>query len=141
MGVTLREIVPAGWSWPRDVTYSQAIGVGSMIYTSGIAPFDERGEVVGTGDIEAQIRQTVANLDVVLRTGGSSLAHIVRQQVFVRRPEDIRVFAQLRGELYRPPYPASVLFVVTAHAHPDMLVEIACEAVLAEHASPAGYGR
>jgi len=32
---------------------------------------------------------------------------------------------------YSEPLPASVLVVVTAHAHPDMLIEIACEAVVA----------
>lgn len=128
--MSVREIVLDDWTWTTQATYAQAMRVGSMIYTSGIAPFDEHGAVVGLGDIEAQIRQTVANLDRVLRAGGSGLDHIVRQQVFVRRPEDVRVFAELRRELYSPPFPASVLVVVTAHAHPDMLIEIACEAVV-----------
>jgi enamine deaminase RidA (YjgF/YER057c/UK114 family) len=128
--MTVREIVLDDWSWTADASYAQAVRIGSMIYTSGIAPFDEQGNVVGVGDIDAQIRQTVANLDRVLRAGGSALNHIARQQVFVRRPEDVRAFAELRRELYAPPFPASVLVVVTAQAHPDMLIEIACEAVV-----------
>ncbi len=132
--MTVQEIVLDDWPWTTDASYAQAVRVGSMIYTSGIAPFDEHGAVVGVGDIEAQIRQTVANLDRVLTAGGSALDHIARQQVFVRRPEDVRAFAKLRGELYSPPFPASVLVVVIAQAHPDMLVEIACEAVVPEPA-------
>jgi 2-iminobutanoate/2-iminopropanoate deaminase len=128
--MTVCEIVLDDWSWTANASYAQAIRVGSMIYTSGIAAFDEHGNVVGVGDIEAQIRQTVANLDRVLRAGGSALNHIARQQVYVRRREDVGTFAELRRELYAPPFPASVLVVVTAQAHPDMLIEIACEAVV-----------
>jgi hypothetical protein len=53
----------------------------------------------------------------------------VRQHVYLRRETDIARFVALRRELYRPLDPATVLVVVTAHAHPDMLIEIACEAL------------
>ena len=127
--MTLQEVTPLGWSWARSVNYSQAVRAGDIIYTSGIAPFDEGGKIVGVGDIEAQARKVVANLGHVLRVAGISLKHIIRQEVFVRRPEDVAVFSELRSELYRPPYPASVLVVVTALAKPDMLIEIACQAL------------
>lgn len=130
------QVAVPGWGWAREAQYSQAIAIGPLILTCGVAPFDESGQLVGKGDFEAQFRQVVANLRTLLAAAGSGLDRIARQHVFLRRPEDLDAFRRLRAELYRPPYPASVTVVVTAHAHPDMLIEIACEALRRDpHAS------
>lgn len=136
--MSLQQITPVGWAWAEEATYSQAVRMDNRLYTSGIAPFDDAGEVVGVGDIEAQVRQVVASLARVLQAGGSDMNHIIRQTVYLKRPEDIALFVNLRRELYDAPYPASVLVVVTAHAHPDMLIEIACEAACSR---PSRQGR
>ena len=120
---------PSNWLWTADSQYTPAVRVGELVLTSGIAPFDERGRVVGD-DLETQARQVVANLAQLLAHAGSGLERIVRQHVYLKREEDVARFTALRPQLYRPPYPASVLVVVTAHAHPDMLIEIACEALV-----------
>jgi 2-iminobutanoate/2-iminopropanoate deaminase len=117
------------WSWARDAQYGQAFVVGPLVMTCGVAPFDESGAVVGKGDFAAQFRQVVANLKVLLAAAGSGVEYIGRQHVFLRRAEDLPEFRRLRSELYQPPYPASVAVVVTAHADPDMLIEISCEAL------------
>jgi 2-iminobutanoate/2-iminopropanoate deaminase len=123
-----RTIAPPEWEWIASTTYSQAVQVGDIIYTSGVAPFDDHGAVVAPGDCEAQCRQAVHNLERLLEAAGSGLSQIIRQQVYLRRTEDVEVFKRVRADMYSPPYPASILVVVTGHAHPDMLVEIACEA-------------
>jgi 2-iminobutanoate/2-iminopropanoate deaminase len=128
--MVLQSVAPPEWRWVGSSSYSQAVRVGDIVYTSGVAPFDNEGRVVGVGDCEVQARQAVTNLARLLETAGSGLAQIIRQQVFVRRPEDVEVFKRVRADLYTEPYPASVLVVVTGHAHPDMLIEIACEAIV-----------
>jgi 2-iminobutanoate/2-iminopropanoate deaminase len=133
--VPLEHIAVDTWSWTQSAPYAQAVLVGSLILTCGVAPFDESGAIVGKGDFEVQFRQVAANLARLLAEAGSSLELIARQQVFLRRAEDLAEFRRLRLELYSPPYPASVTVVVTALAHPDMLIEIACEAV--RHPSPS----
>lgn len=125
----IETITPAAWRWAAAAPYAQAVRAGGLILTCGVAPFDDEGRLVGEGDFDAQCRQTVANLSVLLAASGSSLDRIARQQIFLRREADLDRFRALRAELYSPPLPASVLVVVTAHAHPDMLIEIACEAV------------
>lgn len=126
--MTMQPVAPSEWTWVRSTTYSQAVRVDDLLYTSGVAPFDDAGNVVGVADFETQARRTVANLARLLDEAGSSLSQIIRQQVFLRRPQDVDVFKRVRAELYVAPYPASILLVVTGHAHPDMLIEIACEA-------------
>jgi len=118
------------WHWAQQATYSQGVRYGDLVLTHGVAAFDNWGAIVGLGDIDTQIRQVVANLDRLLTVAGGSLACIIRQQVFLRRPEHIRVFSRLRSELYTAPFPVSIMVAVSALAHPDMLVEVACEAVL-----------
>lgn len=129
-------VSPDSWTWTSTSTYTPAMRAENMVYTSGIAPLDVDGSLVGPDDIEAQVRQTVRNLGQVLADAGSSLNRIVRQFVYLKRESDIAEFVRLRSELYMPPYPASVLVVVTAHARPDMLVEIACEALADDRALP-----
>jgi len=131
MSAAVERITPPAWGWARAAAYAQAVRVGDLVLTCGVAPFDDDGRVVEVGDFDAQCRRAVANLTVLLRQAGSDLRHVVRQHVYLRREEDLPEFRALRRELYPEPLPASVLVVVTAHAHPDMLIEIACEAVVA----------
>jgi 2-iminobutanoate/2-iminopropanoate deaminase len=121
-------VSPPNWLWAAGSQYTPAVRVGDLVLTSGVAPFDEYGQVIGD-DLETQTRKVVTNLAELLAHAGSGLERIVRQHVYLKREEDVARFAALRPQLYRPPYPASVLVVVTAHARPDMLIEIACEAL------------
>jgi 2-iminobutanoate/2-iminopropanoate deaminase len=127
-------IAPEKWHWARSAHYSQAARVGDLILTCGVAPFDEHGHVVGVGDFEAQCRTAVANVAALLDAAGSAFDRIVRQHVYLKRRADLDLWRMLRAELYSRPYPVSILVVITEHAHPDMLIEISCEALVAERA-------
>jgi 2-iminobutanoate/2-iminopropanoate deaminase len=125
-------LAPEKWEWAQEAHYSQAVRVGNIILTCGVAPFDNEGRVVGVGDFETQCRTTVANVATLLEAAGSGFDRIVRQHIYLRRSEDLDRWRVLRAEFYSKPYPASVLVVVTEHAHPDMLLEISCEALVGD---------
>ena len=58
--------------------YSQAIAIGSFIYTSGQIPIDpQTGEVVGN-EIQMQVQQVLENLKNVLEAAGSSMNKVVK---------------------------------------------------------------
>ena len=44
-------------SWPAAFTFSQGVKVGNMVFLSGTTATDEKGKIVGPGDIVAQTRQ------------------------------------------------------------------------------------
>ena len=44
---------------------------GTMVFTAGAVPLDERGELVGEGDPVAQAEKVIENLLAALRTGGA----------------------------------------------------------------------
>ena len=128
------------WNWTVSARYEQAVVTGPLVRTCGVAPFAADGDLVGPGDFDAQMRTVVSNLGRILEASGSSMELIVRQYVYLRRTEDLPVFLRLRDELYAPPYPASVTVVVVAMAHPEMLIEIAVDAVTSEAAGRRAPG-
>ena len=63
--------------------YAQAVKVRDTIYVSGQVSHDDRGNIVGRGDMEAQMRQVYANLQKVLVQYGATVENIVDEILFV----------------------------------------------------------
>lgn len=117
--------------------YSHAIRVppnAEWLYVSGQISVDENGDVVGVGDLAAQIGQVFANLDAILRSAGFEFRNVVKMTTFLVRAEDVPVFRELREPYYRrhfpsDVYPTSTLVAVQRLANEAFLLEI--EAVAA----------
>ena len=69
--------------------FSQASRYNGLIFTSGQGPIDPLSGAIVAVDIAAQTRQTLANLAAILEAAGSSLAHVLKATVYLRRLEDI----------------------------------------------------
>jgi 2-iminobutanoate/2-iminopropanoate deaminase len=79
-------------------TYSQAVLAGSLVFVSGIGPFDAAtGKVVGE-TIEEQTRQCLTNIAAILKAAGSSLEKIASATIILRDEAD---FASLNEEWVR----------------------------------------
>ena len=70
-------------SWEKEYGYAQAVKVRDTIYVSGQVSHDDRGNIVGRGDMEAQMRQAYANLQKVLAQYGATVENIVDEILFV----------------------------------------------------------
>lgn len=53
--------------------YASIAPRGSLIFTAGACPLDDKGEVVGAGDVRAQASLAVANLATALAESGATL--------------------------------------------------------------------
>lgn len=73
--------------------YSQAIQVGSLLFTSGQIPLCADGTLL-EGGIEAQTQQVFDNLRAVIEAAGGSLAQVVKTTVFLK---DMQDFAAMNG--------------------------------------------
>ena len=116
--------------WEKDYGYSQAVKVGDTIYLSGQISHDETGEIVGVGDVEAQIRQAYANIKKLLAEYGAGVENIVDETWFVT---DISSADAVGGRLRREVYsgiPVVALTVVQIErlAFPELMIEIKCVA-------------
>ncbi len=61
---------------------AQGYRVGNLLFISGQTAIDENGQLVGIGNFDAQAEQVFANLEQVLRAGGSSLENVFKVTIF-----------------------------------------------------------
>jgi 2-iminobutanoate/2-iminopropanoate deaminase len=108
---------------------AQGYRVGEFLFISGQAPIDENGQIVGVGDFDAQAEQVFANLERVLRAGGSSFTNVIKVTIFLRDMSNFPKIVELRGRYFTPPYPADTIVEVTSLYSPDALIEIEAIAV------------
>jgi enamine deaminase RidA (YjgF/YER057c/UK114 family) len=87
--------------WEKEYGYAQSVKVGDTIYLSGQVSHDDRGNIVGLGDMEAQMRQAYANIQKVLAQYGAAMENIVDEILFVSFPAPLLLQA--------PSYKFSVL--------------------------------
>ncbi|MBI3112594.1 MAG: RidA family protein [Ignavibacteriales bacterium] len=87
--------------------YSQAIlADGKFIYTAGQVAIDPATNQMIEGDIKAQTRQVLKNLDAVLRAGGSSMSAVVKTTVFLKNFNDFAAMNEVYAEFFSGSAPA-----------------------------------
>ncbi|WP_375377934.1 RidA family protein [Paenibacillus sp. MZ04-78.2] len=96
-------------------------------YPFGYGQFshDMQGAFVGEGDIEAQTRQSLENLDRVLAGFGVTRSNIAEMEVFLTNPQEhFEQFIVLYKEYVGDHRPAVTLIGVSGMAFPHQLIEI-----------------
>ncbi|MDR0642952.1 MAG: RidA family protein [Treponema sp.] len=110
--------------------YSQATGLGNLIFTSGQIPLSpETGEVVGTG-ITEQTEQVLANLGAVLEEGGSNFSLVLKTTCFLSDMANFAAFNEVYAK-YFSEKPARSTVAVKALPR-NVLVEVEAIAALPE---------
>lgn len=98
--------------------------VGELLFLSGQAAIDDQGAIVGADDFDAQIVQTFANIDNVLKAGGSNRNNIVKVTIYLTDMSNLSKIIEARQKYFTAPYPADTLVEVSALALPELMVEI-----------------
>ena len=116
---------------PRAIgPYSQAVKAGDFLFLSGQIPLDpETGQVV-TGDISAQTRRVMDNLQAVLAAAGVSLDAVVRTTIYLADLGDFATVNEVYGSYFASPAPARST-VQVARLPRDARIEIDAIAHLA----------
>ncbi|MDO8490612.1 MAG: RidA family protein [Dehalococcoidia bacterium] len=125
----------------RPASYSQAVKAGNTVYVSGQVAWDDKGKVVGRGDIAAQTEQVMQNLKQAVELTGGALSDVVKLTTFITNPAYTPAVLAARSRYFPQDPPASTLLAVNALALPELLVEIEAVAVLSpkvrHHFNPA----
>jgi enamine deaminase RidA (YjgF/YER057c/UK114 family) len=106
---------------------------GSLIFTAGACPLDDRGEVVGLGDVRAQASLAVANLSTALAASGATLADVLKTTVYVASADQADLVAAwevVRAAFGEHDAPSTLLGVAVL-GYSGQLVEIEAVAVAA----------
>jgi len=110
--------------------YSQAISAtGELIFLAGQIPLNpETGEIVGEGDIKAQTRQVMKNIEAILIESGVNWSNVVKTGVFLSDLTNFVPMNEVYAEYFKEQPPARAC-VEVSRLPKDVLVEIECIAV------------
>jgi 2-iminobutanoate/2-iminopropanoate deaminase len=97
------------------------------MFVSGQTPRDQATGLVVEGDIEAQARLTLANMERILLAGGATLANVVSITVYLADENDWGEFDRVYRTVFSPPYPARAVVGASLRG---ILVEISAIATV-----------
>lgn len=109
--------------------YSQAIAANGFLYTAGQIALDPVTMEVVPGDVAAQTRRVLENLDAVLGAAGCRWTDVVKTTVFLRTMDDFAAMNSVYSERLGSAKPARST-VAVAGLPRNVLVEIELVALL-----------
>jgi 2-iminobutanoate/2-iminopropanoate deaminase len=91
-------VLMAASSNAGDESFAPTRQGGGFVYASAVGPVDEKGALV-PGDVKAQTRRALENLDKRLQGAGSSLAMAAAVNVYLKSPADFEAMNEAYREL------------------------------------------
>lgn len=131
----LRRSNPAGLGPPHGLySHMSHLDGGELHFVAGQMAIDEDGEVIGKGDLGAQLHEVFRRLELAAASVGLGLSDVVQYSSYVVGPDLIREFYAARETIFKQiyptgDYPPNTLVAVAGLVEPELLVEV--QAVLA----------
>jgi enamine deaminase RidA (YjgF/YER057c/UK114 family) len=141
--ITNRAVLNEAFAYPKPSSFSRGVRIDLdslvILFISGTASIDEKGESVHIGDFRAQMRHTLANVTGLLASEGCTWRDVVRTTCYLRDIErDYEAFNEERTAFFKgqglDPLPAST-GIQAILCRPELLVEI--EAIAMFHPNMA----
>lgn len=114
--------------WEKEYGYSQAVKVGDTIYLSGQVSHDDKGDILGEGDMEVQMRAAYANIGKVLAQYGATMDNVVDEILFVTDMDAAwAARVKIKQEVFSgSPVLGSTIVQIQRLAFPQLMIEIRC---------------
>ena len=102
---------------------------GELAFIAGQVAVDQKGNVVGVGDLAAQVDQVFANLGAILKDLGTDFESVVQFTTYLTKADSIPIWMSARGAVYPKlfpggQYPPNTLLVIDRLVKPEFLLEI-----------------
>lgn len=107
------------------------LGSGSLLILSGQVALDERGELVGPGDMAAQSHKVFETIGAVLRAHGASFDDVVNIRSYLTDLGRLAEYIEVRKEYLTGPAPSSTTVEVPRLFKPEALLEVEVTAAVA----------
>lgn len=109
--------------------YSQAIVANGFVYTAGQIALDPATKNLVDGDIQAQTRQVLKNVEAILKAAGASMNSVVKTTVFLKDMGEFAKMNEVYSQFFSESAPARST-VEVARLPRDVKVEIEAIAVV-----------
>src|SRR5215472_7826367 len=95
--MTKKVLRPKNLEFQPRPTYPYSPGArgGDYIFTAGQVAWNDKGELVGVGDVRAQTRQVLSNIASILAEGGAAMTDVLKCNVYLA---DMRYFQPMNEE-------------------------------------------
>lgn len=116
--------------WQPFGPFSHAViqGDGRIVHIKGQVAVDRNERIVGKGDLPAQLRQALTNIQTILASMGGTLQDVISLTHYTTDMEWFLECSDVRREFFTPPYPVTTTVEVAALYHPELLVEVSAVA-------------
>ena len=122
-------VIPAG-GWSDKFTFSPAVRAGNLLYISGMTSADEKGVLIGPGNIVRQTEYIFGKMGRILAAAGADFSNVVETTDYYLALEGYAKTAAVRKKVFgAPPYPAATGVQVAGLIRPGALIEIKAVAV------------
>ena len=108
--------------------YSQGVGAGGIVITSGQIPLDPATGNFVEGGVAEQTRQSLLNVQAILAAAGLTLENVVKTTVFLKDMNDFAAMNEVYATFFPSNLPARSA-VQVGKLPRDAMVEIAAIAV------------
>ncbi|HVI91501.1 MAG TPA: RidA family protein [Dongiaceae bacterium] len=115
---------PDLWQPFGAFSHLQIMGEGRVVHLKGQVALDRDGNVVGAGEMRAQVRQVLENIRAALAAIGGEMRDIVSLTQYVTYIDAFMQAGDIRKAYFIEPYPVTTTVQVTRLYHPDLVVEI-----------------
>ncbi|WP_406649760.1 RidA family protein [Aliisedimentitalea scapharcae] len=114
------------WDWPVRLTHHHAVRAGDLIFTGGQVDLDAQGNVRNIGDLDSQVRNSMAYMSDLLNDLGAGFGDLVRLVVYYvgNAQDESRLLAQMADIIGPEVRPVVNLINLPELCYPDMLCEI-----------------
>ena len=123
----IERINPDGMTQPTS--YSHVVRYGELLFLAGQVSLDADGNIIGEGDMRAQVRQVMENLKTVLESQDADFSDVVKITIYTTDVAAYRETGDIRAEYWTGGAPASTLVQIDQLARPVFLVEIEATAI------------
>lgn len=91
---------------PSASSYAHGVRVGDLMFVSGQVGVDATGNFAGPGDIGAQTRQALSNVQTILRLADLDMDDVVKTTVMLTDWRHYDTYNAVYREFFTAPYPA-----------------------------------
>ena len=123
----IERINPAGMTQPT--AYTHVVRHENLLFMAGQVSTDGDGNVIGEGDMRAQVRQVHENLKAVLASQGADFGNVTKITIYTTDIDAYIETGDVRREYWTEGAPASTLVQIERLARPVFLVEIEATAI------------